>query len=239
MGKIFKKNQVIITALAIMIAVAGYLNFSGKELSEYGLNGKGIETASLGEGQTDDETEDETDQRVTMDISAEDMGDDAVGVSDSGEVLAEGKDKKGSKKEDKKVADEENPGAAVLVTSMNVSYFASAKISREQTRAQNKETLLTIVNNEKVTEDEKIAAVNSIVKLTEEAQQEADIETLLEAKGFDNIIISIAGKAADVIVGSNSLTEQQIAQIQDVVKRKTKITAEHIVITPVGISDEK
>ncbi len=28
MKKIFKKNQVIITALAIMIAVAGYINYS-------------------------------------------------------------------------------------------------------------------------------------------------------------------------------------------------------------------
>ena len=28
-----RKNQIVITALALMIAVAGYLNFSGKEFS--------------------------------------------------------------------------------------------------------------------------------------------------------------------------------------------------------------
>ena len=33
MNRIFKKNQLIITSLAIMIAVAGYLNFSGEEIS--------------------------------------------------------------------------------------------------------------------------------------------------------------------------------------------------------------
>ena len=33
MKKIFKKNQLIITSLAVMIAAAGYLNFSGKDVS--------------------------------------------------------------------------------------------------------------------------------------------------------------------------------------------------------------
>ena len=38
MNRIFKKNQLIITSLAIMIAVAGYLNFSGEEISMVSKN---------------------------------------------------------------------------------------------------------------------------------------------------------------------------------------------------------
>ena len=34
---VVKKNQIIITALAIMIVVAGYLNFTGQEISTSGL----------------------------------------------------------------------------------------------------------------------------------------------------------------------------------------------------------
>ena len=34
MKRVFKKNQIIIAALAVMIAVAGYLNYSGKIFHE-------------------------------------------------------------------------------------------------------------------------------------------------------------------------------------------------------------
>ena len=34
MKKLLKKNQIMITALAIMIAVAGYLNFAGAKIGE-------------------------------------------------------------------------------------------------------------------------------------------------------------------------------------------------------------
>ena len=40
MKKIFKKNQVIITALAIMIAVAGYINYSDNHLGNGQRPGK-------------------------------------------------------------------------------------------------------------------------------------------------------------------------------------------------------
>ena len=36
MKRLFKKNQIIITTLAIMIAVAGYLNYSGRIFGETG-----------------------------------------------------------------------------------------------------------------------------------------------------------------------------------------------------------
>ncbi len=246
MGKIFRKNQVIITALAVMIAVAGYLNFSGKELSEYGLGTDEVETAAI-QGADASAT-----PEAATDISAEDMGEDSLAVADSGEALQEGKDEtkeEDAKKDaddasdedgngDNKTADKENPGAAVLVSSMNAGYFSSAKISREQTRAQNKETLMAIVNNEKLSTKEKKKAVNSVVRLTEEAEKENNIETVLGAKGFDNVIVTISDGKAEVIVGANDLTEQQIAQIEDVIKRSADIAPENIVITPVGIREE-
>ncbi len=37
MKKVVRKNQIIVTALAIMIVVAGYLNFTGQEISTSGL----------------------------------------------------------------------------------------------------------------------------------------------------------------------------------------------------------
>lgn len=213
MKHILKKNQVIITALAIMIAVAGYLNFTEEkaELAAEKVNGE-LTYAEM--------------ENSLLDLSdadlAEEAGTESAAVSKDGELLADGEL-------------ESDAGAAVMVSNtIDGDYFASAKLTREQTRAKNKEILMEIVNNENVAEAQKEEAVNEIVNLTAISEMESATEILLEAKGFTDVVVSIVDGNADVIVNANDLTEQQIAQIQDIVKRKTEFSAENIVITPVG-----
>ncbi len=214
MKYILRKNQVIITALAIMIAVAGYLNFT-EEKSDMAM-------AELDKNLTYADME-----NSLMDLSEEDLAEhvetETMTVTDSGEVLAEG---------------DVNPeaGTAVMVSNtIEADFFSSARLTREQTRAKNKEILMEIVNNENVAEAQKEEAVNGIVKLTSVSEMESATEILLEAKGFTDVVVSIVDGKADVIVNANELTEQQIAQIQDIVKRKTEFMAENIVITTVGV----
>ena len=136
MKKTSHKNQIIVTALAVMIIVAGYLNFTGQEISTSGLTKSSKNTA---ESDTAGEKKDTSDgsvetaadgENTKTDISAEDIGNDDYVVSDTGEV----------------VASEESPGEAVMVSNtIGADYFASAKLTREQTRAKNKETLMNII----------------------------------------------------------------------------------------------
>lgn len=241
MKKILQKNQIIITALAIMIAVAGYLNYTGKDIEQYGLNASDGETEETsgqnvtaengedaGEGTKEEPQKKNNKTKEVTDISAEDDGEDFAEVSDSGELVISGED----------VASEENAGAAVMVSAtLSADYFSSAKISREQTRAKNKEMLMSIVDDKNIEESQKEEALNRIIALTNAAEKESAAEMLLASKGFENSVVSIVDDSVDVIVSAESLTEQQIAQIEDVVKRKTDIAAENIVITPVGISE--
>ena len=126
----------------------------------------------------------------------------------------------------------ETPGEAVLTSSGGGSSFAAqARLSREQVRAKSKETLLEIINNENVTEEQKQNAVNDMTRLTETAEKEAAAELLLESKGFNDAVVSITDGTADVVVSQSELTDAQRAQIEDIVKRKTEISAENIVIT--------
>lgn len=234
MKKAVRKNQIIISALAVMIVVAGYLNFTGQEISTSGLvssQNKEQPVATAEEAKEADATtensvettaegkkEDSDDSETTSDISAEDSGSDGYTVNDNGEV----------------VASEENPGEAVMVSnSLSSDYFSSAKLSREQNRAKNKETLMEIINNKSLASADKKAAVKEVAQLTKAAEKENAAELMLEAKGFEDAVVSISGDDADVIVSANDLTSQQMAQIQDIVKRKTDIAAENIVITPV------
>ena len=238
MKKFARKNQWIITALAVLIAVAGYLNFTGEEINKNGLKNvmslSGKQTAAPEEqAQAENEAaadgkeekkqtkeSKETSAQTTSDISAEDNGEDYT-VADSGEL---------------KSASEENPGEAVMVSnSLGADYFSSAKLSREQSRAKNKETLMTIINNDKIASKDKKSAIDQVAQLTKDAQMESAAELMLEAKGFTDSVVSIEKGSADVIVNAGELTQQQLAQITDIVTRKTNISADHIVITPVAV----
>ena len=57
---------------------------------------------------------------------------------------------------------------------------------------------------------------------------------MLEAKGFDNAIVSIAGDSVDVVVSAAELTEAQRAQIEDIVIRKTGVSADSVIISTVN-----
>lgn len=238
MKKFARKNQWIITALAVLIAVAGYLNFTGEEINKNGLksvmslSGKQTEAPedqaqAENEAAVDSKKEKkqakeskETSAKTTTDISAEDSGEDYT-VADSGEL---------------KSASEENPGEAVMVSnSLGADYFSSAKLSREQSRAKNKETLMSIINNDKIASKDKKSAIDQVAQLTKDAQMESAAELMLEAKGFTDSVVSIEKGSADVIVNAGELTQQQLAQITDIVTRKTNISADHIVITPVAV----
>ena len=252
---VVKKNQIIITALAIMIVVAGYLNFTGQEISTSGLvssqkNENVIadatatpkETAKMKKEQqkTQDSAKASSKsnkkqvsktkkgtrdaKETTTDISAEDEGKDDYTVTDSGEV----------------VASEENPGEAVMVSnSIGNDYFSSAKLAREQSRAKNKETLMEIINNKSLDTKEKKTAVNQVAAITDAAEKENAAELMLEAKGFEDAVVSITDDSADIVINAGELTSQQIAQVQDIVKRKAGIAADKIVITPVKVKSEK
>lgn len=208
MKNIFRKNQVIITALAIMIAVAGYLNFAEEK-------GATTETATYGElGNVEDTSQ--------IDLGLTESDPDYE-LSDA--TLAEAEN-------------ETEVGDAVLVgNTIGSDFFSSARLNREQTRAKNKEMLMEIVDNANVSEAQKQEAVDNVVKLTNIAEKETATENLLAAKGFSDVVVSIVDDSVDVIVNANDLTEQQIAQIEDIVKRKTEISAENIVISPVGVKN--
>ncbi len=108
------------------------------------------------------------------------------------------------------------------------------KLQKEQTRAQNKETLLEIINNANISESQKQEAVNNMISMTDIAEKETAAEILLEAKGFSDAVVSIDGESVDVVVNTEELTEAQRAQIEDIVIRKTGVSPEAVIISTVN-----
>ncbi len=283
MKSIFKKNQVIITSLAIMIAIAGYLQFTGGDPLDQ-------TTITQSEDQNSDEFADISDDSLSMEeaLDAENMA--AVVNLESGEEYEselvekvdsdeakkttkesdkdtketdkdtksnkdtkDSKDSKDSKdtkdskdstkdakdsasnEDSKEVASSEEdstPGEAVLTGSSNVvSFAASAKLSREQTRAKNKEVLMDLINNENISEAQKQDAINNMIELTSIAEKETATETLLSAKGYEGAIVSIIDDMVDVVINKEKLEAADVAKIEDIVTRNTGVEVKNIVIT--------
>ena len=75
--------------------------------------------------------------------------------------------------------------------------------------------------------------------LPEEVLQEAAAEMLLEAKGFTDVVVSITDDNCDVVLNMGEVTDAKRAQVEDIVKRKTNVSAEKIVLTPIVVNDEE
>ena len=73
-----------------------------------------------------------------------------------------------------------------------------------------------------------------MIKITDVSVKETEAEVLLEAKGFSDVVVSITDNEADVVLNMGDVTDAKRAQVEDIVKRKTGISAENIVITPLS-----
>ncbi len=208
MKNLIKKNQLMITALAIMLAIAGYLQFAGNNLEEedYLAVDNTVNDISYTELESLDSE---------VDIVLEDYLDEDMTVAEAQPVEGE------------------IPGEAVFTSNGNVAVLSEAKLLKEQVRAKNKETLMEIINSAGLTDMQKQDAVNTMVEMTAIAERETAAEILLQAKGFTDVVVSINEGAVDVVVNAAELTEVQRAQIEDIVKRKTEIGAENIIISTV------
>lgn len=202
------KNQIVITTLAVLIAVAGYVTYDKK-----GADIKDAETvANMNQGAVSDQADKDYETGEDLDITS------------SKEDLA-----------DASTEDVENPGETVLtsVTGGDSDYAAKVKLNREQVRSKNKETLQAIIDNDSLDESKKKDAVNEMITLTDIAEKESNAEMMLEAKGFTDVVVSMNDDGCDVVLNMGEATDAKRAQVEDIVKRKTGVSADKIVITPI------
>ena len=198
-----KRNQVVVTALAVMIAAAGYLNFQESRGSE------GNQTAL--------QLTEEGDVTALVDYSA--LPDDIdTAEMELDPITAE-------------VAETTGDGAAVFVsanTSDSASYFAEAKLDREQSRAKQKDILNEMLDNKNISQEQKDKCTESMMELQQRIEKETAAEAMIESKGFKEAYVRMDDDTVDVVVDKDTLTDAEVAQIEDIVKRKTGMDASKI-----------
>ena len=203
MKKVFQKNQIAITALAIMIAVAGYLNFTEQNASKEGnqKSGSSVETID------------------TMDISD---GDSLIKEKAESSQNAAEKNSDEVSEESQTAGSTETIGGAVLTQAQVSEYVAGARMEREQTHSKTKESLNEIINSD---------SVGELAELADIMEKEAATEQLLASKGFENAVVSIGADSVDVVLNYEELSSADRAQIEDIVTRKTGYSVSQLIIS--------
>jgi stage III sporulation protein AH len=215
-----KKNQVIITALVAMIAAAGYLNYidSAPQKANEVMLTDNSDIALVGDSNNVAVTDD------NPEIAAAES-------TTSGSTSSEKNEEKTTNVN--KAEADSDAGAAVFVnSSTDTSYFVQAKLDREQSRAKQKDMLNEMLNNEKATSEQKNEATTAMLQIQKRIEKENAAEDMLKAKGFSEVYVRIDDDTVDVVVDKEKLTDTEIAQIEDTIKRKTGLPADKIRITP-------
>ncbi len=226
MKAMLKKNQMMIFALTLMIAVAGYLNFNSGNLAVDNPDASKQEKESQdvsdmmyngAVGNMDD---------AVISANLEDTVEDASDMAKN-DVANEAED---STYEDS--IDTEKIGETILTSGQaTANFLVEAKLNREQMRAKSKEILNGIIENESISEDAKKDAISALVEMTENMEMEYAAEQQLGVKGFANAIVSISEESVDVTIAKAELSETEKAQIEDIVMRKVNCEVSDIVIT--------
>ncbi|TCK98361.1 stage III sporulation protein AH [Natranaerovirga hydrolytica] len=227
---IFKRNQVVITSLVIMIAIAGYLNFTQNNIPNpddiVPTDSQNIESALVPNEDSDIEVNNIIDYQQPEKNTSE--GNETDETNEGIEV------------EETSVQSEDygqsQPGEAIFTSNpLNISdYFISVKIDREQTRSRERETLLSIINSTNLTDEQKEVATNEMINLQKRIEKEAAAEDMLKAKGFNNVYVRMLSDSqrVDVVVSRAEVSDVDRAQIIDVITNITGYPAEEVVITP-------
>ncbi len=217
MRRVSGKNRLAIIALAVMIGVAGYMSF-----------------ADAGKDKKTKKNDKEQVEVISYDEVA---GGDSKNVADGSENIAadEAQDTDEGLSEDMELnGPEEEIGDAVLTSASAkavTNNMASVKLTREQNRSKSRETLMDIIGDEALSDEAKKEAADTYVRLNDTIEMETDIETVLAAKGYTDVVVTIGDESVDVTLGAAELDDAERAQIEDIVTRKTGYNISNVAIS--------
>ena len=224
--KIMKKNQVVILALALMLMTAGYLNYTNNHENENML------LASLGDAQlvsanaVDGNTTNENELNNAQESTNEQNALNETTEANTNEVDPNASMTNETVESNSEVVDSNAPTQAD-----GSDYFTRSKLERETMYSQMIETYTNILENDKISSEQKDIAENEIKNINDTKNAIMVVENLFETKGFENAVVFVNSPSVNVVIKAKELTTEQVAQVQNIIQRELKTDIENIHIT--------
>ncbi len=210
--KLFKKNQVIIYVIALMLVAAGYLNYTAN-----GNTNSIIPTSG---------TEEELDKMANIGdaqlVSSNDIVNEAVNNTTNNTENA---------KTENTSSNTVTTSSTTAKTTNNGDYFKTSKLERDTMYSQMIETYEKVLNSDNSLETQKQSATDEIKKINDTKNSIMICENLIQTKGFENSVVFVNGESVSVIIEASELSKEQVAQIQNIISREMNAKAENIHIS--------
>ena len=198
---ILNRNELTVLVIALMLVTAGYLDYLGKIKAE--------KTSSL-------DIIVESEQLVSEEEIAK-IGDATLVSAEIEENIIETSNNTQDDERKKEVKDD--------------SYFISSKLERANIYSQTIENYQKIMENSNISEEQKAIASQEISKINQIQNAIMISENLLLAKGFDKCIIFVNDQSISVIIGKDEISQEELAQIQNILSRELNASIENIHIS--------
>lgn len=209
--KLLKKNQIIIYAIAVMLMVAGYLNYTTRTADE-------VVQASSSEVDETNEFANVGDARL---VSSEEIVENTTNQTNTIESNTTNT-----------ITNETTNNIATQETSASTDdYFDKSKLERDTMYSQMLETYENVLNSSNALETQKQSATEEITKINNTKNSIMICENLIKTKGFENSVIFVNDESISVIIEAKELKEDEIAQIQNIISREMKADIENIHIS--------
>ena len=217
MLKKFKKSEIAIYAISLMLVAAGYFNYST-------FNQKTEETYSEDVGNISEQYANVGDAVLVSNNETENVTDENNTSAQNTEnnTVAETNTKTTSPSSETTETKTEN----------ETDYYANAKLNRDKMYAEMISNYEKIINNQNASEAQKSIATQEITKINNTKNAIMISENLIGTKGFNNCVILENDGSVNVVVNvQGGLNKENVAKLQNIVSRELKVEIDNIHIT--------
>lgn len=220
--KLLKKNQIVIYVIALMLMAVAYLNYTTNTAEQ------SVEASLQMEARDDSNTANIGDATL---VSSNDVlsNTDTVNESSGNSTTVSNTESSNTTNDNSNSNSETTQTSAQ--TSTDDDYFTKSKLERDTMYSQMLESYENILNSTNSLETQRQSATDEIKKINDTKNSIMICENLIQTKGFENSIIFVNGDSISVIIKSDELTQEEVAQIQNIISREMNAEIENIHIS--------
>lgn len=232
--KIFKKNQIIIYVIAVILMTVGYLNYTNKteelnsvETSLQMENDDSSLVAGIGDAKlvssNDVTSESNTTNTATSETNTTSEETATNETNTTNESLQEENTEAQAETETQETSNNQS--------GTQDDYFEKSKLERDTMYSQMIETYENILNSTNAEETQKQSATDEIKKINDTKNSIMICENLIKTKGFEKSIIFVNDASISIIIGATDISQEEVAQIQNIISREMGAEIENIHIS--------
>ena len=232
--KILKKNQIIIYVIALILMTVGYLKYTNKteelnsvETSLQMENDDSSLVAGIGDAKlvssNDVTSESNTTNTATSETNTTSEETATNETNTTNESLQEENTEAQIETETQETSNNQ--------TGTQDDYFEKSKLERDTMYSQMIETYENILNSTNAEETQKQSATDEIKKINDTKNSIMICENLIKTKGFEKSIIFVNDASISIIIGATDISQEEVAQIQNIISREMGAEIENIHIS--------